>query len=61
MAQTEDELRVKKFNEDVMSGIKDLHDNFPKNVSSDWGIVFDSSSIKLRRNLVTDDNFDSAV
>ena len=61
MLQMEDALRVKKFNEGVRTETKDLYDNFLKNVSSNWNISFYSSSIKLRRNLVTDDNFHSAV
>ena len=61
MLQTEEELRIKIFNEDVTSDIKDSHDNFPKNAISDWDIAFDSSAMKLIRNLVTDDNFNSTM
>lgn len=59
--QMEEAARVKKFNEDVISDIEDLHNNFPMKSLSEWDMAFDSSSIKLRRNIFTKDNFHSAA
>ena len=57
----EDTIRVKKFNEDVILDIRELYSNFPRNTCSNWNMVLDLSSIKLRWNIFTQDNFYSAV
>jgi len=49
----------KKLNNDTIYNIQDLHANFPK-ISPQWNIIFASSYIKLRRILVTENNFYSA-